>query len=135
MDAREKLYVAFPMENGFPHVSPMWFCVLGKKVYLRTQDYKVKTRLALAGKACCALDEGSKYRELRGVVIWGRCRVVTETELIDKIEKIMGIKYRDQQWKAPEMPSTWVQERRAEKRAYIEIVPIRMSSWDNSRTP
>ncbi|MDE1853993.1 MAG: pyridoxamine 5'-phosphate oxidase family protein [Thaumarchaeota archaeon] len=133
IDDREKLYVAFVMENGDPHVTPVWFCVLDKKLYLRTQDYKVKTRLAKAGRACCTLDDGRRYRELRGVVIWGRSRVVTERGLIDRIERVMRIRYCDQQWKSSEMPGWWVQERKAEKRAYIEIMPTKMSSWDNSR--
>ena len=133
VDSMKKLYVAFPMENGYPHVTPVWFCVLGKKLYLRTQDYKVKARLARAGKACCTLDDGRKYRELRGVVIWGKCRLVTENELINKIKKIMRMKYREEQWRASEMPVLWVRERKAEKRAYIEILPTKISSWDNNR--
>ena len=47
------------MENGYPHVTPMRFCVLNEKIYLRTQDYKTKVRLARPGKACCALDRGT----------------------------------------------------------------------------
>jgi nitroimidazol reductase NimA-like FMN-containing flavoprotein (pyridoxamine 5'-phosphate oxidase superfamily) len=133
IDSREKLYVAFTMEDGYPHVTPVWFCVLNKRLYLRTHDYKVKTKLARAGKACCTLDDGRRYKELRGVVIWGRSRVVTEKELTDRIEKIMSMKYREQQWRAAEMPPRWVQERKAEKRAYVEIVPTKISSWDNSR--
>lgn len=133
VDSREKLYAAFPMEDGYPHVSPMWFCVLDRKLYLRTQDYKVKTRLARSGKACCTLDEGSRYVELRGVVIWGRARVVTEAGLVERIEKIMRMKYKAQQWKSSEMPEWWVRERKAENRAYIEIMPQRISSWDNGR--
>lgn len=133
VDSREKLYAAFPMGNGFPHVTPIWFCVLDKKLYLRTQDYKVKTRLARAGKACCTLDDGRRYRELRGAVIWGRCRLVKEEKLIDRIEKIMKTKYKERQWKASEMPAWWVQERKAERRAYIEIAPTRISSWDNTK--
>jgi len=97
IDSREKIYVGFPMENGYPHVTPIWFCVLDKKLYLRTQDYKVKSKLAKAGKACCTLDEGSRYIELRGAVIWGRSRLVAEEELVDRIERAMGMKYKHQQ--------------------------------------
>jgi len=133
LDSMEKLYVAFPMENGYPHVSPVWFCILSKKLYVRTHDYKVKTRLARIGKVCCTTDEGRKYNELRGVVVWGHCRVMTDSKLIERVEKIMEIKYKEQQWRSPEMPAWWVQERKAEKRAYIEILPVKFSSWDNRR--
>ncbi|MDG6941407.1 MAG: pyridoxamine 5'-phosphate oxidase family protein [Nitrososphaerota archaeon] len=131
--SKEKLYVAFSMESGYPHVTPMWFCILDGKLYLRTHDYKVKAKLAGSGKACCTLDEGSRYVELRGVVIWGQTRVVKGGELVERIEKAMRTKYRDKQWRASEMPEWWVRERRAEKRAYVEIVPVRISSWDNHR--
>ena len=131
--SKEKVYVAFPMEDGYPHVSPMWFCVLGEKIYLRTQSYKVKARLAKAGRACCTLDEGSRYVELKGAAIWGRTRVVSEPGLAAKVEGAMNEKYRRMQWRAAEMPEWWVKERRGEARAYIEIIPEKVSSWDNAR--
>ena len=133
VDSKDKVYVAFTMENGYPHVSPVWFCTINRKFYLRTHDYKVKTRLAERGKACCTIDEGNKYAELRGVVIWGHSRVVTDNGLIREIEKAMNAKYRIQQWKAAEMPGWWVQDRKTERRAYVEIMPERVSSWDNTR--
>ncbi len=130
---KEKIFVAFPMKNGFPHVSPVWFCLLDKKIYIRTHDYKVKTALARTGKACCSVDDGETYRELRGVIIWGRSRIVFEEDLVERIEKVLKVKYRTQQWKASQMPKWWVQERKAEKRAYIEITPEKISSWDNRK--
>jgi nitroimidazol reductase NimA-like FMN-containing flavoprotein (pyridoxamine 5'-phosphate oxidase superfamily) len=131
--SREKIYVAFPMEGGYPHVSPMWFCVLDRKIYLRTHDYKVKTRLAESGRACCTLDEGTRYVELRGATIWGRTRVVADPGLAARVEEAMDAKYELMQWKPAEMPPWWVEERKAEARAYIEITPEKVSSWDNAR--
>ena len=131
--SKEKIFVAFPMKNGFPHVSPVWFCLLDKKIYVRTHDYKVKARLAGTGKVCCTVDDGETYRELRGVIIWGRSRIVFEEELVERIEKALSVKYRTRQWRASQMPKWWVQERKAEKRAYIEIVPEKISSWDNRK--
>jgi hypothetical protein len=31
------------------------------------------------------------------------------------------------------MPRWWVTERKKERRAYIEIIPERISSWDNTK--
>jgi len=131
--AKNKIFVAFPMGDGYPHVTPMWFCVIDRRIYLRTHDYKTKARLAQAGKVCCSIDEGELYRELKGVVLWGTSRIVTERALIDKIEDAMGEKYRNQQWKASEMPKEWVAERRRERRAFIEVEVKKASSWDNSK--
>jgi nitroimidazol reductase NimA-like FMN-containing flavoprotein (pyridoxamine 5'-phosphate oxidase superfamily) len=133
LDSQGKIYVAFTMPDGYPHVSPIWFCVENKRIYMRTHDYKVKTALAKSGKACCVIDDGYAYRELRGVIVWGRSRVITDTDLKDHINAILDKKYLKQQWKPSEMPSRWVEERRLEKRAFIEVIPERIDSWDNGR--
>jgi nitroimidazol reductase NimA-like FMN-containing flavoprotein (pyridoxamine 5'-phosphate oxidase superfamily) len=133
LDSRDRLFVAFPAEDGFPHVTPMWFCILNKRIYLRTQDYKVKVKLASSGKVCCSIDDGRRYKELRGVTIWGSSRIVSERSLIRRISMSMNARYRREQWTPSEMPRSWVLERKAEKRAYIEIVPSRISSWDNRK--
>ena len=133
LDSRDRIFVAFSAEDGYPHVTPMWFCVLDRRIYLRTHDYKVKVKLAHFGKACCSIDDGGSYRELRGVAIWGRSRVVTEEATIRRISSAMNERYASVQWKESEMPGAWVEERRRERRAYIEIVPERISSWDNSK--
>lgn len=133
LGSQAKVFAAFPMEDGFPHVSPVWFCVLDGKVYLRTHDYKVKTVLARTGKACCSIDVGESYRELKGVIVWGSSRVVTDAALIARIERLMEEKYKNRQWRPSEMPDPWVKEREREKRAFIEISPLRISSWDNSK--
>lgn len=133
LGSQNKVYVAFPMEDGYPHVSPLWFCVENRRVYLRTHDYKVKTALARAGKTCLTSDDGFLYRELRGVIVWGRSRVLGDEKLIHHINEILDKKYEKQQWKPGEMPEAWVAERRTEKRAFIEVVPERVDSWDNSK--
>ncbi len=133
LDSQNKVYAAFTMEDGYPHVSPLWFCVENRKIYLRTHDYKTKVELARAGKACCAADDGFLYRELRGVIVWGRSRVLEDEELIRHINEAMDRKYVRQQWRPGEMPKDWVAERRKERRAFIEVVPERVDSWDNSK--
>ncbi len=133
LESQTKIYAAFPMRDGYPHVSPIWFCVEDGTIYLRTHDYKTKTKLARAGKACLVADDGYLYRELRGVIVWGRSRVISDPELIGHINGIMDKKYERQQWKASEMPSGWVEERRKEKRAFIEVKPERIDSWDNGK--
>jgi nitroimidazol reductase NimA-like FMN-containing flavoprotein (pyridoxamine 5'-phosphate oxidase superfamily) len=133
LDSQTKIYAGFPMEDGYPHVSPIWFCVEKGKIYLRTHDYKVKAKLARSGRACCVADDGFRYRELRGVIVWGRSRVITDERTIKRINRILDRKYEKQQWKPSEMPPGWVAERRRERRAFIEVTPERIDSWDNSK--
>ena len=133
LESRNKLFAGFTLENGYPHISPLWFCVDNRRVYLRTHDYKTKTRLARNGKACLCMDDGYLYRELRGVIIWGRSRVMTDRKEIQRINELLDRKYEKQQWRATEMPRQWVAARNNEKRTFIEVIPERIDSWDNSR--
>jgi nitroimidazol reductase NimA-like FMN-containing flavoprotein (pyridoxamine 5'-phosphate oxidase superfamily) len=128
-----RVYLGFTMEDGYPHVTPIWFVIAGERVYMRAQDYKVKVGLAARGKACVVIDEGDKYRELRGVVMWGRSRIISERRLVGRIAELFEEKYSARQWKADEMPEDWVNERTKEKRAYIEFVPEKVDSWDNAK--
>jgi nitroimidazol reductase NimA-like FMN-containing flavoprotein (pyridoxamine 5'-phosphate oxidase superfamily) len=133
LEAQSKVYAGFTMRDGYPHVSPIWFCVADGKIYLRTHEYKMKTKLARRGKVCLVTDDGYLYRELRGVIIWGKSRVITDPKVIGRISDILDRKYERQQWKPSEMPRDWVEERLGEKRAFIEVEPERIDSWDNSK--
>jgi nitroimidazol reductase NimA-like FMN-containing flavoprotein (pyridoxamine 5'-phosphate oxidase superfamily) len=133
LESQRRVYLGFAMENGYPHVTPIWFVVIGERVYMRAQDYKVKVGLAAKGKACVVIDDGDKYRELRGAVMWGRSRIVAGTKLTAKLTELFEAKYSDRQWKAEEMPEEWVRERTREKRAFIEFVPEKVDSWDNCK--
>ena len=114
--SQRRVYLGFTMDNGFPHVTPIWFVVEGERIFMRAQDYKVKVGLAAKGKACVVIDEGDKYRELRGVVMWGRSRLVSDKRQIPSIIKLFDAKYSERQWKAEEMPSDWVRERNKERK-------------------
>ena len=131
--SQRRVYLGFSMDDGYPHVTPIWFVTIGETIYMRAQDYKVKVGLAAKGRACVVIDDGDRYRELKGTVMWGRSKVLTDRKLIGKVNSIFEEKYSERQWKAREMPSAWVKERMTEKRAFIEFVPEKVDSWDNSK--
>jgi hypothetical protein len=133
LESQRRVYLGFAMENGYAHVTPIWFVIVGERVYMRAQDYKVKVGLAAKGRACVVIDDGDKYRELRGAVMWGSSRLISEKRLIAKLTALFEAKYSERQWRADEMPKDWVQERSKEKRAFIEFVPEKVDSWDNRK--
>jgi len=134
IESQSRVYLAFAMPDGYPHVTPIWFVLHGGNVYMRAQSYKVKVRLAAAGKACVAIDSGDSYKELRGAVVWGRSRIVDDDpRLISALQTKFERKYAKRQWRAEEMPEAWVAEREKEGRAFIELVPERVASWDNGK--
>jgi nitroimidazol reductase NimA-like FMN-containing flavoprotein (pyridoxamine 5'-phosphate oxidase superfamily) len=133
LESQRRVYLGFAMENGYPHVTPIWFVVLGERLYMRAQSYKVKVGLAASGKACVVIDDGDRYRELRGALMWGRSKIITDKKLIATVTKLFESKYSGRQWKAEEMPKDWVKERSKERRAFIEFVPEKVDSWDNRK--
>jgi nitroimidazol reductase NimA-like FMN-containing flavoprotein (pyridoxamine 5'-phosphate oxidase superfamily) len=133
LESQRRVYLGFTLDTGYPHVTPIWFVIIGERVYMRAQDYKVKVGLAAKGKACVVIDDGDKYRELRGAVMWGKSKIVTDKKLIARITELFDVKYSERQWKADEMPMDWVRERNKEKRAFIEFIPEKVDSWDNSK--
>lgn len=133
LESSKKIFVSYTMPDGTPHISPVWFCVIGKRIYFRTQDYKMKGRLADSSKVCLSIDAGDRYRELKGVVIWGRSKLISDKELERKVKEAMDKRYEREQWRPSEMPKAWVDERTKEKRVYVEIIPEKVSSWDNSK--
>lgn len=133
LESQHRVYLGFAMENGYPHVTPIWFVVLGERLYMRAQSYKVKVGLAANGKACVVIDDGDRYRELRGALMWGRSEIITDKKLIAAVTKLFEAKYLGRQWKAEEMPKDWVKERSKERRAFIEFVPEKVDSWDNRK--
>jgi nitroimidazol reductase NimA-like FMN-containing flavoprotein (pyridoxamine 5'-phosphate oxidase superfamily) len=126
-----KTIVSFTMDDGYPHSTPVWFCVMDRKIYFRSQNNKVKLRLAHDGKACCVWEEGLLQRELRGVVVWGKARVVDSKELEERAAQTLAAKYREFYWKESEVPG-WLKGRR-ESRSIVEIDPVKISSWDNRK--
>ncbi|HUI00069.1 MAG TPA: pyridoxamine 5'-phosphate oxidase family protein [Nitrososphaerales archaeon] len=133
LGSQRRVYLGFPMPTGYPHVTPIWFVVDGETVYMRAQDYKVKVGLAAGAKACVVIDDGEKYKELRGVVMWGRTRIVDDKKLVARITALFESKYSRLQWKAEEMPADWVGDRANERRAMIEFIPEKVDSWDNRK--
>jgi nitroimidazol reductase NimA-like FMN-containing flavoprotein (pyridoxamine 5'-phosphate oxidase superfamily) len=133
LQSQRRVYLGFSMDDGYPHVTPIWFVTIGEKVYMRAQSYKVKVGLAKKGKACVVIDDGDRYRELKGAVMWGRSRLLSDKRLISKVGALFEEKYADRQWKAAEMPGAWVRARSKETRSFIEFVPEKVDSWDNSK--
>src|SRR4051812_13938642 len=106
------MFFALVAEDGYPHVTPVWFVAVDQKLYFRAQPYKVKARLADGAKVCCALEEGATYPEMRGAVIRGRSRQVgDEPSLIERVTAQETEKYRGMGHTSLKAPDEWRRER------------------------
>jgi len=128
-----KMIVAYAPGQGVPHATPVYFVDLDSKLYFRGPAYDRKMKYADGGEVCCVIEAGLKYAELRGVSMWGKSTRLREPEKISLVSNKLAEKYVGLQWKPNEMPGRWVQDRKSEEKAMIEVVPAVISSWDNRK--
>lgn len=133
IDSQRVMFVAFVREDGYPHVTPVWFVPFDRKIYFKGSSYKVKIRLAETGRACCAWEQGGSYQQMRGVVLWGQARTVHEVELVATANRLLAERYAGLSWDPARVPADWAQTQRTEAKTIVEIVPERISSWDNGK--
>jgi nitroimidazol reductase NimA-like FMN-containing flavoprotein (pyridoxamine 5'-phosphate oxidase superfamily) len=133
VDSQKVMRVAFSDQNGYPHVTPVWHVSIDRVVYFRATSNKVKAKLADDAKVCCELDDGEGFTELRGVVIRGHARVLTEPALIRRCSELIDVKYTGLRSRDLGVPDRWLAARDAERSSMIEVTPVRISSWDNSK--
>lgn len=127
------MFVAFVREDGYPHLTPVWFVAVDRKLYFSGKSYKAKMRLADSAKVCCSWEDGFRYTELRGVALWGRSRVVDDPAVIERVKALLKAKNAGRAYEQSEVPGDWARERRSESTTIVEIQPERVSSWDNRK--
>lgn len=124
---------SFVLANGYPHLSPIWYVTLDDVIYFRVTSNKVKATVADGAKVCCAVEEGEKYTDLRGAIIWGRATVVRDQHLVERYKLLAREKYSGVASADLSVPEEWARQREADPYTFIAIVPERISSWDNRK--
>src|SRR6202167_5594470 len=133
VDSQKVMHVALAGEDGYPHVTPVWHVSIDRVVYFRATSNKVKAKLADDAKVCCALDDGEGFTELRGVIIRGHARVLTDHKLLRRCSELIDVKYTGLRSRDLGVPDRWLAARDAESSSMIAVTPVRISSWDNSK--
>jgi PPOX class probable F420-dependent enzyme len=91
IDGKNFANVAFVMENGRPHVSPVWVDREGDLVLVNTAEGRVKSRYLKEGSKV-ALSIFNQQNPYEKVVITGRVVESTKTGAFENIDK-MAKKY------------------------------------------
>jgi len=133
IDEQRTMFVAFETGDGYPHLTPVWFVVADEKLYFRTSAGKAKAALAEAGRVCCSVADGERFTELRGVMVRGRTRLVSEADLLEQYRRLKAVKYAGLTSADLDVPDEWSRSRDADGPTIVEITPERISSWDNSK--
>jgi nitroimidazol reductase NimA-like FMN-containing flavoprotein (pyridoxamine 5'-phosphate oxidase superfamily) len=129
-----KMVLSTVDSRGFPHAAPVWYVVIGDKIYFRAQPYKKKIKNILQKpEACGVVEDGEKYTELRGVMIQGLARIVdSEKGLRKRVFELLAEKYHDRR-DTDRFPKRWQETYGKEHRLVVEFKPIKIVSWDNRK--
>ena len=131
------LQVATMGADGFPHLAPMWYVVRDGQVTFRsfTKSQKI-VNLMRNPKLAVLLESGDSYAELRGVMIRGTARLVTDRSSVLEIYGALAAKY-DMIGDEPVTLSDDALEaafgKHADKNTVVIVEPEKVSSWDHAK--
>ena len=120
--------------GGYPHPMPMWFEIdEDHTVQMTTFRKSQKVRnIERDPKVSLLVEAGEKYEELRGVVIYGRARLVDDLAVVTRILLAIG-GLRDLTDAAARKNAEAAVSKTAAKRIAILIRPEKIVSWDHRK--
>jgi nitroimidazol reductase NimA-like FMN-containing flavoprotein (pyridoxamine 5'-phosphate oxidase superfamily) len=117
--------------DGEPTVSPVGYVVLDDRLWFygmakgrRIRDLEAGSRISMCVDDGVA--EGQRYKERRGVVVYGTARVVSSDDpVLDRVRRAFAAKhFGDAAREFVRRTHVWV-----------EVTPYRRTSWDFGRIP
>jgi PPOX class probable F420-dependent enzyme len=135
--AGHTLQVATVGKAGYPHLAPMWFVVDDGKVVFRsfTKSQKI-VNLQRNPKVTVLVEEGEEYAELRGVMIRGDARLVTDRAYVLDIYGRLAAKYAMIGGAPVDLDADALEAafgRFAEKNTAVVVEPLSITSWDHTK--
>ena len=121
--------------DGTPITLPLWFVALDERIYFGGPSKRKKTARLRNNPRCCFLVEsGTYWRELKGVLVTGEARELTDSELEARVRAAMNAKYETFRSPRASMPDETRAVYENPEHVMFELVPDdRILSWDNSR--
>lgn len=120
--------------QGDPHVVPMWYAVIGRRLGMRSaSDALTKVgNLLRTRRFAAVVDVGGAYSELRGVMLRGRA-YEADDDTVAEIVAGFADRYYDGGEDLSKLPDP-VREKLADMLfTYIVLEPESIVSWDNSK--
>ena len=117
--------------DGFPHAVPMWFLVEADGSVLMTtygRSQKV-VNVRRNPKVALLVESGTRYDELKGVLLRGEAEVVENEALCVQVLTKIHAKHSGGLASGVEE----VMKAQARKRVVIRITPARIVSWDHRK--
>lgn len=125
------LIMATHNHDGYPHVVPMWFCMIDGLVHMHTYKTSQKVlNIERNPKGAVLVEDGVEYAKLRGAFIRGRFEVKDDQELCYRIGIGNARKYMGVTDESEAEPFVRAQ---VKKRVALVFHPDKTSSWDHSK--
>jgi nitroimidazol reductase NimA-like FMN-containing flavoprotein (pyridoxamine 5'-phosphate oxidase superfamily) len=121
--------------DGTPITLPIWFVVLGERIYFSapTRTKKI-ARLRRNARCCFLVESGTFWRELKAVLVTGNAHEVTDENTTQRVRDAFDAKYDRYRSQRSSMPDETRSVYEAPGRVTFEIVPDdRILTWDNAR--
>jgi PPOX class probable F420-dependent enzyme len=116
--------------SGYPHSVAMWFSLIDGVVHMTTFRKSQKVvNLRRNPKVSLLAESGTRYEELRGLMIRGRAEILEDVDLcVDILADVQSRYFGSSDPSVREML-----RRQAAKRVAIRVRPERIASWDHSK--
>ena len=129
--ARKSLQVGTIERDGSTHLSTLWFALVDGSIVFETYTKSQKIRnLERDSRITVLVEDGDAYENLRGVMIKGTARLVTDYDDVHPLA--LEVMKRNQ----PEIPEELLAqaaEHMSRKRTAVIVDPINVVSWDHTK--
>jgi hypothetical protein len=126
-----KLQLGTINPDGTPHLVTMFYAVVDGKIAFWTYRSSQKARnIERDPRVTCLIEAGEDYFELRGALLYGNAKVLTEQNEIryvggEVIRRMMDLQDQDD-------VTALVEQTGAKRYAYV-VEPVRVASWDHRK--
>ncbi len=128
----KKAQVATLGRNGWPHVTTLWYVMRDGLITFRsfTKSQRI-VNLTRDPRVTVLVEFGVAYEELRGVMVQGRARLISDPELVvDVYAQVLG---RLSGTEPDRAAAAALYGRHAAKNTVVQVEPVRIISWDHRK--
>lgn len=128
---QKKLQLGTINPDGTPHLVTMFFAPVDDKIAFWTYRSSQKARnIERDPRVTCLIEAGEDYFELRGALIYGKARTLTEPHEVRGVGREVVRRMMDLQ--DEEALTAFVEHTAAKRHAYL-VEPIRVASWNHRK--
>ena len=131
LEEQAKFQLATINPDGTPHLVTMFAGLVDGKIAFWTYRTSQKARnLVRDPRVTCLVEAGTDYSELRGAMIYGSVRVLTDPNDVRYVGSRVVARMTDLE--DDDVIGAVVEQTAAKRHAYV-VEPVRVASWDHRR--